>query len=144
MDIGDFPQQPRVEKVDRHIRVAFNGLEIAETTDAYWVLQAHRPPEYYLPRSSFKVPLTPTGYRPPCEWKGQSTHYAIIGPDGCVIANRAWSYETPNPLYKAIQGYVSFYARPWQCYVDGERVVPQRSDLHGGWVTSEIIGAEDS
>ncbi|CAM1501558.1 Fc.00g035420.m01.CDS01 [Cosmosporella sp. VM-42] len=140
MNIDNFPEQPRVEKVARHIRIAFNGMEIAETKDAYWVLEAHRPPVYYLPASAIKVPLTPTGYTIPCKWKGTATYYAITGTDGIIMANRVWSFETPNPLYETIRGYVSFFARPWQVYVDGERVIPQRSDMRGGWVTSEIEG----
>ena len=43
-------------------------------------------------------------------------------------------------MYDAIRGYISFFARPWQCYVDGERVVPQRLDLGGGWVTADVEG----
>lgn len=62
------------------------------------------------------------------------------GPDGRLLANRVWSYEEPKPGYEAIQGYVSFYARPWQSFVDGERVVPYRTDFQGGWVTAEIVG----
>lgn len=56
------------------------------------------------------------------------------------MANRIYSFEAPDPLYEVIRGYVSFFARPWQCFVDGERVIPQRSDLGGGWVTTEIEG----
>lgn len=41
---ADFPEQPRVEKVSRHIRIFYNGMEIAETRDAYWMLEMHRPP----------------------------------------------------------------------------------------------------
>ena len=35
---------------------------------------------------------------------------------------------------------MSFYAGPWDCYVDGELVKPQPGDFYGGWVTSEIVG----
>lgn len=96
--------------------------------------------EYYLPKSSLKIPLTPTGYGPPCRFKGHTTHYSVKAPDGMLLANRVWSYESPKPGYEAIKGYVSFYARPWQSFVDGERVVPYRTDFRGGWVTGEITG----
>ncbi|KAF7560045.1 hypothetical protein G7046_g4112 [Stylonectria norvegica] len=140
MNMVDFPEQPRVERINRHIRVAYNGLDIAETNEAYWVLEANRPPSYYLPQSAIKVPLTPTGYVIPCRWKGNATYYAVTGPDGLIMANRVWSYETPTPLYEAIRGYMCFFARPWQCFVDGEKVVPQRLDMQGGWVTRDIEG----
>ncbi|RSL48244.1 hypothetical protein CEP54_013019 [Fusarium duplospermum] len=140
MNVDDFPEVPRIEKIQRHLRVTYNGMEVAETSDGFWVLQQYRPPEYYLPKSSVKVALTPTGYNPPCRFKGPRTHYSVKGPDGRLLANRVWSYEEPKPGYEAIQGYVSFYARPWQSFVDGERVVPYRTDFQGGWVTAEIVG----
>lgn len=96
---------------------------------------------YYIPTSAIKVPIARTGYRIPCKWIGQATFYAITGNDGIVMANRIWSFEAPDPMYEPIRGCLSFFARPWQCYVDGERVVPQRLDLGGGWVTGEIEGA---
>lgn len=37
-------------------------------------------------------------------------------------------------------GYISLYAGPWDCYVDGEKVEPQPGDFYGGWVTSDIEG----
>ncbi|EXF77548.1 hypothetical protein CFIO01_12164 [Colletotrichum fioriniae PJ7] len=57
-----------------------------------------------------------------------------------VVSNRIWSYESPTPGFEAIKGYLSFYADPWNCFVDGEAVQPQPGDFYGGWVTSEIDG----
>ncbi|RSL46795.1 hypothetical protein CEP53_010185 [Fusarium sp. AF-6] len=140
MNVDDFPEIPRIEKTQRHLRVTYNGMEVAESSGGFWVLQQYRPPEYYLPRSSLKVALTPTGYNPPCRHKGPRTHYSVKGPDGKLLANRVWSYEEPKLGYEAIKGYVSFYARPWQSFVDGEGVTPYRTDFQGGWVTAEIVG----
>ncbi|UPK90784.1 hypothetical protein LCI18_001719 [Fusarium solani-melongenae] len=140
MNVDDFPEVPRIEKIQRHLRVTYNGMEVAESSDGFWVLQQYRPPEYYLPKSSLKIPLTPTGYNPPCRFKGPRRHYSVKGPDGRLLANRVWSYEQPKQGYEAIRGYVSFYARPWQSFVDGELVVPYRTDFQGGWVTAEIVG----
>ena len=39
---------------------------------------------------------------------------------------------------KLIKEYLSFYAGPWECYVDGEKVQAQDGDFYGGWVTSEL------
>jgi hypothetical protein len=56
------------------------------------------------------------------------------------VANRIWSYDDPTSRFRAIKGYVSFYAGPWDCYVGDEKVQPQPGDFYGGWVTSEIEG----
>ena len=57
-----------------------------------------------------------------------------------TVSNRVWSYESPTKPFAAIKDYLSFYAGPWDCYVDGELVQPQPGDFYGGWVTQEIVG----
>lgn len=97
---------------------------------------------YYLPPSCIKVPLTPTTKKTFCEWKGIATYYKVDSPDGASasVSSRAWSYDDPSASFAAIRGYLSFYAGPWECIVDGEMVEPQPGDFYGGWVTSDIEG----
>ncbi|KFA63348.1 hypothetical protein S40285_01791 [Stachybotrys chlorohalonatus IBT 40285] len=141
MNVQKFPRPPLLEKISRHIQITWKGQEIANTREAYWVLETHHPPTYYLPRSAVKVPLTPTGRRTWCEWKGAATYYSLAaGDDGGTVADRVWSYERPTASFEPIRGYVSFYAGPWTCVVDGEEVQAQPGDFYGGWVTSEIEG----
>jgi len=57
------------------------------------------------------------------------------------IANRIWTYPSPNPTFSSIKDHVSFYAdtgargsdeeRQWDCYVDGEKVAAQPGDFYG-------------
>jgi hypothetical protein len=54
--------------------------------------------------------------------------------------DRIWSYNDPTPSFKLLAGYLSFYAGPWDCYVDGELVTPQPGDFYGGWMASDIEG----
>lgn len=88
------------------------------------------------------VPLTQTSRSSYCEWKGRATYYSITAPspDKATVANRIWTYQSPTKPFEAIRGYLSLYAGPWDCYVDGERVEPQPGDFYGGWVTSDIDG----
>jgi hypothetical protein len=85
------------------------------------------------------VPLTRTPKSSICEWKGQATYYSIDDKDG-IVSNRIWSYDNPTESFAAIKGYVSFYAGPWDCFVDDAKVEPQPGDFYGGWVTSDIGG----
>lgn len=55
-----------------------------------------------------------------------------------TIGNRIWSYERPTKGFEPIKDYLSFYAGPWQCFVDDEEVIPQPGDFYGGWTTSDI------
>ena len=136
----NFPRPPSCEQTPRHLQIKWNGQTIADTKEAYWALETYHPPTYYLPPSSLKIPLKTTSRTSMCEWKGRATYYEVENPTkpGDVVKNRIWSYDSPTPGFKAIKGYLSFYAGPWDCYVDGERVEPQPGDFYGGWTTSDI------
>lgn len=136
----NFPRPPLCERTPRHLVVKWNGATIADTKDAYWVLETHHPPTYYLPPASVKVPLRPSNHSSFCEWKGRATYHSIANPSQPdeVVRNRIWSYETPTNSFGAIKGYLSFYAGPWDCFVDGEQVHAQPGDFYGGWMTSDI------
>jgi hypothetical protein len=88
------------------------------------------------------VPLTKSSHSSYCEWKGSATYWNIDIPGSASskVQNRIWSYAKPNKGFIDIKDYLSFYAGPWDCYVDGEKVEPQPGDFYGGWVTSEIVG----
>ena len=87
------------------------------------------------------MPLTRTPRSSFCEWKGRATYYTVTAPGGgAAVADRIWSYDDPTPGFTPLRGCLSFYAGPWDCYVDGERVEPQPGDFYGGWVTSDIEG----
>lgn len=124
-----FPRPPLCERTPRHLQVKWNGHVVADTTEGYWVLETHHPPTYYLPPSSIKVPLDTTKKSSFCEWKGNATYYSIANPSkpSEVVSNRIWSYESPTKGFTAIKSFLCFYAGPWDCFVDGEKVEPQVS-----------------
>ena len=97
---------------------------------------------YYLPPSSILLPLTRSSNSSYCEWKGAATYWNICNPSNAseTVKNRIWSYENPTKGFEAIKGYMSLYAGPWDCFVDGEKVQAQEGDFYGGWVTSDIEG----
>lgn len=136
-----FPRPPLCERTSRHLVVKWNDTVIADTKDAYWVLETHHPPTYYLPPAAVKVPLHSNKHGSFCEWKGRATYYDIANPrnDNDVVRNRIWSYDAPTSGFKEIKGYLSFYVGPWDCYVDGEKADDQSgSNFYGGWLTSDI------
>ncbi|KAK1596996.1 uncharacterized protein LY79DRAFT_543409 [Colletotrichum navitas] len=146
MNVQSFPRPPLLEKVSRHLQILWNGQVVADTRDAYRVLETHHPPTYYFPPASVRVPLKRTPRTTFCEWKGAATYYSITAPGSSstgepeIVFNRIWSYEFPTPNFEAIKGHFSFYADPWDCFINGEAVQPQPGDFYGGWVTSEIEG----
>lgn len=68
-----------------------------------------------------------------------AVYYSLTVADDRV-ANRIWAYPQPTKGFVPIRDYLSFYAGPWDCYVDGEKVEPQPGDFYGGWVTKDVTG----
>ncbi len=139
--VWDYPRPPRIEKTEKRIQVVFNGETIADTTNAYRILETSHPPSYYIPPEDVKMEyLATTSRRTMCEWKGASKYFTVEV-DGKKAEDAAWCYPTPNDRYQDAAGYLCFYASQMDaCYVDGELVQAQEGDYYGGWITSEIVG----
>ena len=137
----DYPRPPRLERDARRVRVVLGGVEIADTTGAYRVLETSHPPGFYLPPGDVLAgALTPAAGSSFCEWKGQAAYLDVTG-GGITAARAAWTYPEPARAFAAIAGYVSFYpGRMDACHVGDALVEPQEGDFYGGWITPEIIG----
>jgi len=139
--VWDYPRPPRLESINAHIEIIFNGVKIATTKGAYRVLETSHPPVYYLPPQDIAMEyLQSVGGQSFCEWKGVANYYNLAVADK-VAPKVAWYYPHPTPEFEAITDYVAFYAAPMDgCYVDGEKVTPQPGNFYGGWITSNIVG----
>lgn len=91
------------------------------------------PPTYYLPPEDVNTSALKQNSRHTfCEWKGSASYFDFKPSSGDTIKSRIWTYETPSSRFKPIKGYFSFYAGPWECYVDDAEVKPQPGDFYGG------------
>jgi uncharacterized protein (DUF427 family) len=139
--VWDYPRPPRLEPTDKHIRVVFGGVLIAETRRALRILETSHPPTYYLPPQDIQMQyLQPIDHHTFCEYKGAASYYTVIVGEKRA-PSAAWYYTAPNAAYAALKDYVAFYAsRMDACYVNDEQVQAQAGDFYGGWITSEIVG----
>lgn len=139
--VWDYPRPPRLEKTSKRIKVVQQGIILAETSEAYRVLETSHPPAYYIPPKDIAMKYLQKNPRSTfCEFKGQASYYNIQL-ESLLITNAAWVYENPNKAYKAIRGYLCFYANKVDaCYVDDEQVQAQEGDFYGGWITKDIVG----
>jgi uncharacterized protein (DUF427 family) len=139
--VWDYPRPPRVEDSEKHIRVVFAGVVIADTRRAKRVLETSHPPVYYIPPEDIRMEyLAQTDRASWCEWKGRASYYSITV-NGRRATNAAWFYPDPQNAYAAIRNRVAFYPQQMDaCYVDGERVQPQPGGFYGGWITSDVVG----
>jgi uncharacterized protein (DUF427 family) len=137
----DYPRPPRVEPVAPRVRVAVDGLVIADTTRAMRVLETSHPPTYYLPPEDVRLDLLrPSPSASHCEWKGAASYWTL-DTGARRIEDVAWSYERPAPGFEGIRGFLAFYAsKVDEAWVGDERASPQPGGFYGGWMTSRITG----
>ncbi len=139
--VWDYPRPPRVEDVNKHIRIIFNNQLIVDTHRSKRLLETSHPPNYYIPPEDIRTEyLTKTARSSFCEWKGRANYYTLQVGDR-TAENVAWYYPEISPTYKELEGYVSFYPGPMDaCYVGDEKVEPQAGNFYAGWITQDIVG----
>ena len=153
--VWDYPRPPRVEPLDRHVRVVLGGETIAESDRALRVLETSSPPTVYVPREDVRTELLIDAEGEPtvCEWKGKA-HYLHAEAGGRRAERAAWHYPEPKEGYEQLRDHLAFYAHRrtgssslrsedphiYAAYLDDERVTPQGGDYYGGWITEEIEG----
>lgn len=139
--VWDYPRPPALDAVREQIRIEFAGRTIVDSKGGYRVLETSHPPTIYVPKDAIlHASLIETPHRTFCEWKGVAHYYDIrIGDQNASQA--AWSYANPNKSFAKITDYVAFYpSRMEACFLDDERVLSQKGDFYGGWITSKIAG----
>ena len=139
--VWDYPRPPKLEKVNKTIQIYFNKALIAQTKNAYRVLETSHPPVYYIPLEDIKKQYLAYSDRETyCEFKGTGSYYHVKVGDK-VALDAAWYYDDPTPAFRAIKNHPAFYANKMdECYVDGVKVEPQPGEFYGGWITPEIVG----
>ena len=144
VSVWDFPRPPDLVQWGERIQVVLGGVTIADTTDAWAVLETSHPPTYYLPPDAFvDGALRPASGSSYCEWKGRATYLDLVGGDsGSTVAPQAaWTYPSPSPRAQVLKDHVALYAHAVdRCVVDGVEVVPQEGPFYGGWITSRVAG----
>lgn len=139
--VWDYPRPPRLEQTRKRIQVVYAGVTIADTREAWRVLETSHPPVYYLPPQDIVLKhlreISRTSF---CEWKGRARYFDVCA-DGGVAESAAWAYPSPVPAFEPLRDHVAFYAPAMErCTIDGETVVPQPGGFYGGWITSDIVG----
>lgn len=138
--VWDYPRPPSVVPCKRRVRVLHKGVVVAESDRAVRVLETASPPTVYLPPEDVRTELLEPGSgHSVCEWKGSASYFDVVS-DGGRAPRAAWAYGDPKDAYGELRGWLSFYPRHLECFLDEERVRPQAGEFYGGWVTDEIAG----
>lgn len=137
---GDYPTPPTYEQVDAHVRVAVDGVVVAESRRAVVARQTGIAPVFYLPRDDVRMEhLEPSRRTSHCPYKGDAAYFALaVG--GRRIGDAAWTYPEPLPEAAAIANAIAFYAHLVEATVDGERAAAPDWKWVGGWVLPWTAG----
>ena len=145
--VWDYPRPPRLEDVDKKVKVVFGGVTLAYTTRAKRVLETSHPPVYYIPQQDIQMEfLRESGHTSYCEWKGCACYYDIASKNEITGEEKAeksaaWHYRDPVPEFERLRDHVAFYpSRMDSSWVGGEKVEAQEGDFYGGWITPDIVG----
>ncbi|MEM0910159.1 MAG: DUF427 domain-containing protein [Pseudomonadota bacterium] len=139
--VWDYPRPPAIEIGKSHIQVVFNDEVIADTTQAFRILETSHPPVYYIPMDDCKLKyFIASNNSSFCEWKGKARYFHLRVKEK-QEDNVIWQYSDPVSRFKAIANCIAVYpSRMDACFVDGEKVQAQAGDFYGGWITSNIVG----
>ncbi len=139
-NVQSYPRPPALEPVPQRITMRLGGVLIADTCQAFRVLETHHAPTYYLPPEAIDAVLTPVPGSSFCEWKGAARYFDVTA-GGVTAPRAAWCYDKPSPRFAALAGYLAFYASALEeARVGDMRVTPQPGDFYGGWVTANLEG----
>lgn len=139
--VWDYPRPPRLEKTPKRIQIMFGGVMIADSLNAYRLLETSHPPAYYVPTADVQMQyLTASNHRTFCEFKGAAAYYTIHVGD-TVAESAAWHYPNVSGTYAPLRNHIAVYPALMEaCYVNGELAQPQEGGFYGGWITSDIVG----
>jgi uncharacterized protein (DUF427 family) len=103
----------------RPVRVALDGVVLAESSSPVMVFETGLPTRYYLNRTEVHFEhLVPTSTVTRCPYKGITTGYWSAVIDGTTHDDLAWSYDFPTRQLLPIAGLVAFYNEHVDVYVD--------------------------
>ena len=104
------PDHPiTITPANERVRVTFNGKVVADSKRALVLQESTYKPVFYIPREDAQMALfAKTTNATHCPYKGDASYYTIKV-DGREVENAIWSYETPFPAMKEIEGHLAFY-----------------------------------
>lgn len=137
--VWDYPRPPKLVVDERRVEVRYGDQVVACSTRTYRMLETASPPSFYIPPQDVNrelIKMAPGASV--CEWKGVAQYWTLfVDPSMGIVG---WRYPLPEPGFKKIRGYFSFYPSVLNCTVAGEKVQGQSGEFYGGWITAEIVG----
>lgn len=104
----------------RNVRIALEGVTLAESTSPLLLLETTLPTRYYVPPTSVQwAYLRPSETVTLCPYKGQAEYYHVEV-KGRVYRDLVWYYRYPTSESALIAGNLCFYNEFVDIWVDGK------------------------
>lgn len=104
----------------RHVRVAIDGVTVAETKRPFLLFETNLPTRYYISPQDVRMELlTPTDTHTRCPYKGEASYWSVTIGDQ-TYKDIVWGYPDPIPEAPKIKGLLCFYNEKVDIYLDGE------------------------
>src|SRR5262245_35837859 len=93
----------------KHVRVAFAGRVVVDTTRALRLQEAGYKPVLYIPGVEADTSrLTRTSHSPHVPYKADASYFSIVA-EGRTAENAVWCYESPVPAMAEIKEHLAFF-----------------------------------
>jgi uncharacterized protein (DUF427 family) len=113
----------------RHVRVAVDGVTVAESSRPVILFETGLPPRYYLPLPDVRTALLrPSETVSHCPYKGTAAYWSVDTGSGPVRDDIVWTYRAPLPESQKVAGLACFYDEKVDVYLDG--VLQDRPRTH--------------
>jgi uncharacterized protein (DUF427 family) len=123
------PRNPytRVDAIrsGRRVRIALDGVVLAESASSVMVFETGLPTRYYVPRTEVDFDqLVPSDTVTECPYKGVTSAYWSVRAGESLEPDLAWAYDFPTRQLLPIAGLVSFYNEKVDVILDGRMLEP--------------------
>jgi uncharacterized protein (DUF427 family) len=107
----------------RHIRVALDGVTLAESSSPVLLFETGLPTRYYLNRTDVDFTrLEHSDTVTACPYKGRTSDYWSVRTGAEVQRDLVWAYDFPTQGLGAIAGLVAFYNEKVDITLDGHEL----------------------
>ena len=104
----------------RHVRIAVDGVTLAESSSPVMVFETGLPTRYYFNRTEVDFArLSPSDTVTACPYKGRTSGYWSALVNGTAVDDVAWAYDFPTRALAPIAGLIAFYNEKVDTYLDG-------------------------
>jgi uncharacterized protein (DUF427 family) len=99
-----------VTRRDTPVSIRLAGVTVLAARNHLELREATYPPVAYIPRDQVDMSrLERPEHTSWCPYKGEAAYYHLRMPNGDLVENAIWTYETPFPAVAEIEGALAVY-----------------------------------